>query len=314
MQVDNTVDRLLQEAIHADVGRPHRDVVCALFSPGQVGMILGPAEQAKIGTAPAHHEDDRANREYRAFTPPGPDPFFVVIVSPAGHPVGFLRTDDMAPGGGVQDRLERSLRSEIARLDLKPGEAMPTMRPAHASQQGEIVLHVAARYTGDVIIRGAQGEPLDDKIDEFRVVPQEARAHLSALFTRPLFPPDGAAVGATWEVPNAVMDPVYHWIYPPTEYSAPELTLPVSRTTRAELVALDGERARVRLDGSLKLKHPWWNRDEEKYVETRLVGFVDLDLRARSVRDFRMATVDAVYRAPDRTLYAPFAASVNLEH
>jgi hypothetical protein len=69
---------------------------------------------------------------------------------------------------------------------------------------------------------------------------------------------------------------------------------------KGTMVSLAEGLARVRLDGRLKMKHPFYHKADDKFVEATLVGFLDIDFRdiepgKQSVKSFRLVTDKATY-------------------
>ena len=63
----------------------------------------------------------------------------------------------------------------------------------------------------------------------------------------------------------------------------------------ADLAKAKREIARARLDGTLKMKHPFYHRDDDNTVEATVVGLLDFEPAGARVRSLQLATVRASY-------------------
>jgi len=94
--------------------------------------------------------------------------------------------------------------------------------------------------------------------------------------------------------------PLFRLIYPPTEDNDLSRNRIDQSNLTATIVALDSGIARARLDGSLRMKHRFApERDDNKFVEASLTGFVDFDTRQPAIRALQLASTRATYGKHD---------------
>ena len=55
---------------------------------------------------------------------------------------------------------------------------------------------------------------------------------------------------------------------------------------------------RARLEGRLRMTHPFYHQPDPNFVETTVVGFMEFDRSKRKVRSLRLVTDEAAYRRP----------------
>jgi hypothetical protein len=109
-----------------------------------------------------------------------------------------------------------------------------------------------------------------------------------------LLPKGAIATGSTWEPDRDVTARILRHFYPSTENN----DLAKNRIDRQELKAtvvwVKGPRARARLEGRLRMKHPFYHRDDDNFVEASLLGFLDFEAGGRLV-DLQLITTEATY-------------------
>jgi hypothetical protein len=171
-------------------------------------------------------------------------------------------------------------KSVIEKLGTPEGKTLVEPRPQAAwpkAEEGAISLHLVAR--------GVPG-----KVGGFW---QELPGEDFITFTREeqsTFPPPAEAkVGGTWEVDRTVALKLLNRFYPSTENNDVQKNEVERMSMRATLLGP----GKVRLDASLRMKHPFYHKKDEATVDLVAVGVVDVD-GSRVVR-FRMATQTATY-------------------
>jgi hypothetical protein len=263
-------------------------------------------------------ENSHDPREYLA---PGGDPEFSVIVTPQGHPVGVLRNERLFATSDRSGAFIAALQREVTRLGLKPGEPLPAFSGIRPGLD-EVVLHLIARYTGAAILRGDEGGIMNNLVT-IQNVPGEAWIRYAREEWSAFMPPAGTAPGAQWTIPPAVATKIYRHCFPPSGASAIEKTTVVSQDMVASLLSVQDGVARVRLVGKAHLLHPWWNGreilspappayvNEEKYADTSVQGYVDVDMVKNTIQSFRLASDEAVYYAENGSIRAPFGVAVS---
>ena len=206
------------------------------------------------------------------------------VLSPDGDPVDSLHVADAARGDNTLDMLRRA----IERFHTTPGQALVT--PKSQSQpsplaEGGIVLHLTAR---------AQGTNPSD--NSWHAYPSEDWIVLSASDVQKLLPPDGkAAVGTKWDVDRDVATRMLTHFYPQTENNDVGKNKIERINLRAAVVSTTGGVARARLDGDLRMRHPFYHKDTPDMVDATVVGYVDFEPGAARVKELKLTTATATY-------------------
>ena len=83
--------------------------------------------------------------------------------------------------------------------------------------------------------------------------------------------------------------------FPPTENTDVAKNRIDEQSLRARVDSVQDGVARATLEGRLKMKHPFYHKDDDKFVEATMVGFVDFEPGKQSVKSFRLVTDKATY-------------------
>lgn len=214
----------------------------------------------------------------------GVDPTYALIFDARQRPLDLITIDEIRQAQPTYAALKRA----VARLHPPRGKPLrhASLSDASAPEPRGLAIHVTARYLGHT------GLMMDDVLHAF---PTEAWITFNERETDSLLPPRGAREGATWKLPSEVARKLFHEFYPPSEVSSPELTQVEAQSLTGRLEVMGETHALVRLEGAFRLRHPWWNAEDEKYVEASVVGFVEMDPRTRGIQWFRLVTYDASY-------------------
>jgi hypothetical protein len=217
-----------------------------------------------------------------------------------------LRTEEILGMGDRAAVMAAALQKNIDRLGLKPGKELAAFDGFHPAA-GEVMLHLVARYVGEPSFNGADGNSIVQSIIVFRQFPGEAWIRFKQSDLAALMPAADAKPGNTWELPAAISGPIYQHCYPPTEASFPARTTVVTQSMTATYLGS----GRVQLSGKVRVKHPWWNAEDEKYSECTFKGYADVDTASRTVKALRMASDNAKYYDANGSLTAPFGVAVS---
>jgi len=206
------------------------------------------------------------------------------VLSPDGDPVDSLHVADAARG----DNTLRMLNRAVERFKPQPGEPLVkprTQSAPPAPAEGSLVLHLTARAEGT--------NPSDNS---WHAYPSEDWIVLNPAEVRKLLPPQKAApAGSIWEIDRDVATKILTHFYPQTENND------VSKNTierihrKATAVPSQAGHARARLDGDLRMRHPFYHKDTPDYVDATVVGYVDFDPAAGKVNALKLATGKATY-------------------
>src|SRR4051794_13245622 len=203
----------------------------------------------------------------------------VYILDPEGHAVDSAHVAE----GAKLDVLRRLLDRNVARFRPEPGPPACPPRPqatVPVHEPGGLTLHLLARSLDG---RGAWGG----------VIPE-------GWFTLSAEPAKGLTVdapdaGETWDLPPALTARLLERFYPATENNDLSKNRIGRVEVRAEVVSVEGGKARARLVGHLRMGHAFYHQEDGKVVEARVLGFVDFETRSRSVCLLLMATESATY-------------------
>jgi hypothetical protein len=209
----------------------------------------------------------------------------VFVLGPDGSLRDTLHVADARPGvlAALLEKHARALGTRAGAPIVRP--AMP---PPPRVPPGGMRLHLVARYLEK---RGDELVPVTNAGGNWSALPGEDWIVLSAAETRPLLPPPGASVGATWEVAPSLSSRLLSRFCPPTENNDPAK----DRLEEQKLTATKTGSGRVRLTGNFRLKHRFYHHDDDKRAAGELAGFVDMAPGERRVREFRLVTVHAGY-------------------
>jgi hypothetical protein len=103
-------------------------------------------------------------------------------------------------------------------------------------------------------------------------------------------------VGDSWDVDFDVAARILTYFYPQTQNNDISTNKILQQTLQATVISTEAGVARVRLDGDLRMMHPFYaDRRNEELVNAAVVGFMDVDSANPRVLKFRMATLTATY-------------------
>ena len=132
---------------------------------------------------------------------------------------------------------------------------------------------------------------------------------MPAAEVQKLLPQGGkAAAGTNWNVDKDVATQILTHFYPQTENNDVGKNKIERINLRAAVVSTTGGVARARLDGDLRMRHPFYHKDTPDMVDATVVGYVDFEPGAARVRELKLTTATATY--VDR----PFDVGVELVH
>lgn len=208
------------------------------------------------------------------------------VLSPGGEPVDSLHVADAARG----DALVKMLRRAIERFDTEAGGTLVKPRGQSvppAAPEGAIVLHLTARAEGT--------HPSDTS---WHAYPSEDWIVLTAEDREKLLPRDAGDLkaGAAWDVDRAVATKVLTHFYPQTENNDVSKNRIDAISLKGTVVSVEDGVARARLDGNLRMCHPFYHKPAEDMVEAKVVGYLEFEPGSRAVKTFKLATEKATYR------------------
>jgi hypothetical protein len=154
------------------------------------------------------------------------------------------------------------------------------------TKDSELLLHLTARY----VPRGESG---------WAKLPAEDWIILTEKDASEFVPASSKKIGDRWDIDKNLTKRILTYFYPPTGNT--ELSKNVIETAEltATLVESVNGTARVRIDGKLKMKHPYFTtgqtesariQDSKEYyvVLDNIVGYVDCDVSKRQIKSLRV--------------------------
>jgi hypothetical protein len=224
------------------------------------------------------------------------------VLGPDGQVLDSMHTVEVAK----PERLVAMLERVVRKLGTAPGEALvkPAPPAPPAAPAGGLRLHIVARYLerqGDsyVLIRDAGGN--------WSALPGEDWVSLDASQLAAWLPAGGADAADSWTIPPAAARPLFERLYPPTENNDLATNRILHQSLQATMVRGENPTT-ARLVGRLRMRHPFYHRDDGKEVEATLAGYLDFDPASARLRALRLVTDVATYGDPSQRL--PFGAAV----
>jgi hypothetical protein len=254
-------------------------------------------DYAKDGSAPAEEKAER-NRIYReaAKAKLSSGTVHVYILASDGH---CIDSQHVATASKVEE-LTVMLERTISKLKTPEGQVL--VKPCPQSAPGTrdantLVLHLTARYLrrqgddyivpkvnlGETRAGGWAGYPGEDWISFTRA---EASKFLPAGTVTP---------GASWDIDKETAANLLHHFYPPTENNDIRKNVIDEQTLKATVLTHQDGVIQARLDGRLKMKHPFYHKPDEQVVEATLVGFLEFEASTKTIRALQLVTDQASY-------------------
>jgi hypothetical protein len=219
------------------------------------------------------------------------------VLDPAGHPIDSLHVAEATKPERMTVMLERA----VTRLKVAPGE--PLFKPCCQSQAptaepGGLVLHLTARYLARKGEAETRLEPTlgTERSGQWAALPSEDWIVLTPAECARLLPPGPVRAGAQWDLDREVAARLLTHFYPPTENTDLRTNRIDEQALGAKVVSVQGT-VRARIEGRLWMKHPFYHKDTEEYVETGVVGYLEIEPGRPRVRALRLATEHATYGA-----------------
>ncbi len=186
-----------------------------------------------------------------------------------------------------EDNLREMLQAAVDRLKVEGGKPVvpPSCQmPAPKVGPTDLLLHLVSRADH----RYSWGE-----------FPSENWIILNEDEWKAWLPPAPKA-GTTYAIPAKEAAKVLTCFFPQTEIcnfskaldpDGPYKHRIEKSSLEAKVLGTEGQVLRIRLDGSLKLKHTFYpDRDDTNYAESTLVGYLDVDPQTNRLLRLRLAT------------------------
>jgi hypothetical protein len=223
----------------------------------------------------------------------------VYIVKPDGHPLDSLHVATASQVEKLIDLLERSTKK------LKTPAGKPLVKPRPQSQApkakaGSLVLHLTARYLrrkGSELVTFQEVANLGaTRNGSWSALPSENWVGFGPKEAARFVPGGDLRRGRAWDIPKDLASRLLTHFYPQTENNNVKKNRIDRQALRATVLSVKKGVARVRLDGSLRMKHTFYHKDDDSFVEATVVGFMDVDVGKKQVRALQLITDKATYR------------------
>lgn len=224
----------------------------------------------------------------------------IYLVSPEGRPIAVAPlNEDIATD---PDRLAKLMEGVVRELGVVKGDAVIAPRSQEAGPTAlpeSLVIRVVARYLerrGDDCapfdVRGVLGTA---RGGNWSNLPSEGWIVIERADWMRLLPPGESVMDTRYRPDMEVLRGVLHHFYPPTENTDLRKNRIDDIVIQARIEAIEGGVARARIEGRMKMKHPFYHQDDNNFVEAKLIGFLEFATDKSSVRSLRMVTDDALY-------------------
>jgi hypothetical protein len=221
----------------------------------------------------------------------------VYILGADGHCVDSQHVATASKVEELTPMLERNIEK------WKPREGSPLVKPAAQScppkaEPDALMLHLTARNLR------RQGNELvvphvtlgETRSGNWGAYPGEDWICLTADECRSLFPGFDLKAFSVWDIdPNKAVEKILAHFYPSTENNNVAKNRFEEISLGSKVISLKDGIARVRLDGKLRMKHPFYHKEDNQTVEATIVGYFDIDVATKRIRDLRLVTQDATY-------------------
>ena len=220
----------------------------------------------------------------------------VYLLDPGGRPVG---SQHVAVASKVEE-LTALLERTIDRLKVPAGKTVvppASQSAAPKADAGALVLHLVARNVvrakgADVPRKAVLGTT---RSGNWGAYPVEDWVILGKAEWSRLVPKGPFAPGMVWDLDREVAAKVLRHFYPSTENNDVARNRIDRQELKATVVSVKDGVVRARLDGKLRMKHTFYHRDDDNFVEARLLGFLDIDAGTGGIVNWQLITTDATY-------------------
>ena len=240
----------------------------------------------------------------------------IYLVAPDGEPVATAPLNKKVAAD--PERLAELMERVVGDLKVTKGEplvaAKPQSSPRHADADA-VVLHVVARYLerrkDELVPHDATSVLGTKRGGNWGNLPSEGWVVLDKAESLKLLPQGNVAAGSEWNPDSAVIAKLLNHFYPPTENTNLKKNRIDEQSLKARVESVENGVARARLEGKLRMKHPFDHKDDENVVEANLIGYLEFAADKSSVRSFRLVTDGGRYG--DEKHAQPFGAAARSE-
>jgi hypothetical protein len=224
----------------------------------------------------------------------------VYLVSPDGRPTAVAPANEKLVYD--PDRLAELMLQVVRQLAVvkaEPSVAVKPHSPIPKVSDGSLVLHIVARYLER---KGTVCVPYDVKAvlgtkngRNWSNLPSQEWVVLSRPEWTSLLPRGEVGVNSTWKPSEAVIADLLRHFYPPTENTDFKKNRVEELVIQARVESIECGIARARLDGRMRMKHPFYHQDDNNFVEADLVGYVAFKPSTCEIESLRLVTENGRY-------------------
>ncbi len=220
----------------------------------------------------------------------------VYVLNPDGH---LLDSQHVAQAA-KPEALIAMLENDVKRLKVPEGP--PVLKPTPPStlrpEPDTLTLNLVSRYLqrkgDDYVLTGQEADGTG-----WASLPSEDRIVLSRSQWSGLLPPPGTAVGQSRALDPKLATTLLTHFYPPTENWDLTTNRIDEQALTETVLSTSPNRVRSRLNGHLKMKHPFYHKDDDRFVEADIIGFLETDPTRKNILSLRIVTDQADYRGHD---------------
>ena len=110
-----------------------------------------------------------------------------------------------------------------------------------------------------------------------------------------LLPRGEVRVDPTWSPSEDVTKKVLRHFYPPTENTELKTNRFETLAIHARVESIEHGIARARLEGRMRMKHPFYHKDDSNFVEAEIVGYLGFNIATREITSLRLVTENGRY-------------------
>lgn len=270
--------------------------VISLLNGYFVPVYVSNEDYRPKGDAPADEKAER-NRIWQEAAKAGlsSGTVHVYILDPDGK---VIDSQHVATASKV-DQLTGMLERTVDRLKLQEGK--PVVKPAQQSCAPKcvadaLVLHLTERNlrkqgTDLVPVKPALGETRSANWGSYAA---EDWIVLERADWQKLLPRTDVKAGGRWDLDKETCARFLNYFYPSTENNDIAKNRIDEQELTATVLSVEQGVVRARLDGHLKMKHPFYHKDDDNVVDATMVGLLEFE-PGKGIRTLQLATTKGSY-------------------
>lgn len=204
----------------------------------------------------------------------------VYLIRPSGEVLATLLVQKASKPENLIPLLQQIIKQEkVVARDPKTAKAVAFRSAVPLPPEGGVRLHVMTRFEGNRANYGLS----------------EDWVALTADEVQSFLPQEGMKQGASWSIPEKVVEKLYRYFYPP----GPNWDTRQSKVLKASLTATAGattaQGTEIRLRGGVELTYPFAGVGTEGKVTAKLVGLARVQSPQRQLTAFTLVTEEALF-------------------